>query len=447
MSSEKPNTRRIVVLGASYAGLSAAHYALKHTIPALPNNGADYNVTLISPNDVFFTRPASVRATVSETLLPTERCFYDFQTHFKQYPEGRFTFIQGEATALDYTARSVTIRRRDGETEIIPYHALVIATGTAGPSPLLNLHGDPNLTKQAWKVFHEAVPKAKSIVIGGGGPAGIETAGELGRFLNGKAWWFSSKLENPKCKITVVCADNKILPSLRQALATKAEALLAKVGVNVIKGVKVVSTTPEGAGQEDPMTRDLSKVTTPTKVHLSNGETLDADLYLPAMGVKPNTSFLPKELLTDNGKVDCNKETLRVDKAGPRVYVVGDVGANSRWGILDIFNVVPVAGTNMKRDLLHYASLSSSNGSASDSNDVDTKLDTSKPPGKDMPYKPNTKETQLVPIGRSMGVGAVFGWKLPGFLVWAIKGRDYMLGFAGDIYTGSKWKKETKWSG
>jgi hypothetical protein len=65
--------------------------------------------------------------------------------------------------------------------------------------------------------------------------------------------------------------------------------------------------------------------------------------------------------------------------------------------------------------------------------------------GEDKLYKPNLTETQVVPIGRSKGVGALFGWRVPSIMVWFIKGRDYMLSFQGPIVDGSKWDKETKW--
>ncbi|KAI0473354.1 hypothetical protein GGR56DRAFT_675856 [Xylariaceae sp. FL0804] len=39
-------------------------------------------------------------------------------------------------------------------------------------------------------------------------------------------------------------------------------------------------------------------------------------------------------------------------------------------------------------------------------------------------YRADTKETQLVPMGRSKGDGAAGGFAMPSFLVWLIKGRD-----------------------
>jgi len=69
--------------------------------------------------------------------------------------------------------------------------------------------------------------------------------------------------------------------------------------------------TPQGAGTDN--------TTTKTTLTLEDGKTLDADLYIPATGMKPNTSFIHETLLTADSRVDTNASTLRVDKAGPRV--------------------------------------------------------------------------------------------------------------------------------
>ena len=47
MASTKPKTKEIFVLGASFAGFSTTHSILLFILPALPNKGADYHVTLI----------------------------------------------------------------------------------------------------------------------------------------------------------------------------------------------------------------------------------------------------------------------------------------------------------------------------------------------------------------------------------------------------------------
>ncbi|KAF2422079.1 FAD/NAD(P)-binding domain-containing protein [Tothia fuscella] len=416
--------KNVLILGASYAGLSSAHYFLRHVLPVLPDSKS-YKVTLVNPSSHFFSRPAAPRAVATMKLMPPEKLFWDIAAGFKQYSADQFTFLEGTAVEMDPATKSVKIVLANKETTTVVYHALIIATGTRPVSPMLGMQTTHNVAKEAQAAFNAALPTAKSIVIAGGGPAGVETAGELGEELNGVAGMFTAKMTNPKVTITVVTAEKKLLPMLRPALALQAEKYLNKMGVNVVYNTRVESVTPNGAGELDTSTNSLDKVTQKATITLSDGKTLDADLYIPATGVKPNTSFLPSNLLTDRGYIEMDKTTLRVTAAGPLVYAIGDVGSYTRGGIMDIYDAVPVLLTNIKRDLLNPE------GGAK---------------GQDRPYKPNLKETHLVPVGRSKGVGAVFGWKLPSQMVWMIKGRDYFASMTPDLVGGNKWSKESKWA-
>jgi hypothetical protein len=52
-------------------------------------------------------------------------------------------------------------------------------------------------------------------------------------------------------------------------------------------------------------------------------------------------------------------------------------------------------------------------------------------------------KTQMVPIGKSKGVGAAMGWRVPSWMVWAIKGRDQWLRTTGGLWSGKQWAKES----
>ncbi|CAJ2507570.1 Uu.00g087560.m01.CDS01 [Anthostomella pinea] len=406
--------KSIIVLGGSYAGVSIAHNLLKHAIPNLPSKES-YEVVLISTTSQAMCRPACPRALISDDLFDQSRLFVSIPEQFKQYG-ANFRFIQGTATELDHSARVITFDLKAGGTEKLPFHALVIATGAATASPLLGFTGDEDGLRASWAEFRKALPAAKSIVVAGGGPTGVETAGELGEHLNGRAGYLSSKLENPKVPITLVTAGSELLPILRTSLARKAEDMLTKVGVTVVKNARVTAVAPEHAG--------TGTVAAKTTVTLSTGKTLEADLYIPGCGTTPNTGFLSKDLLAADGRVDTNAATLRVDKAGPRIYAIGDVANYARPAVHLILAAVPVLAVNIKKDLL---------------------LDAGKDKaavGEDRVYKEDTKETQMVPIGKSKGVGAGGGFALPSFMVWLIKGRDYWLWTVGKLWSGQQWNKE-----
>ena len=416
-TADPVSKRNIVIIGGSYGGVSVAHYLLKHAIPQLTGT-ASHRVVLVSASSHAMCRPACPRALISDDLFNQDKLFVSITTAFKQYSGSSFRFVHGTATELDHATRSLSVRLAAGNTEKIDFHALVIATGASTVSPLLGLNRDVDYLRANWTAFRQALPAAKSIVIAGGGPTGIETAGELGEHLNGRAGWMNSKLANPKVSVTVVTSGSQILPILRPSIAKKAEEHLAKVGVTVIKNSRVTTTTPHDAGTESALT---SRAT----LTLSDGKTLDADLYIPSTGTRPNTNFIHDELLTPDGRVETNASTLRVEKAGPRIYAIGDAASYARPAIHLITSAIPVICANIKRDLLLASGEEMSTVS------------------EDRVFKEDVRETQLVPIGKSKGVGAAMGYSFPSFMVWLIKGRDYWLWTTGRLWSGQQWAKES----
>ncbi|KAF9735229.1 hypothetical protein PMIN02_011629 [Paraphaeosphaeria minitans] len=414
-------TKNIVVLGGSYGGISIAHYFLKHILPALPQK-QEYKVVIVSAASEAMCRQACPRALISDDLFPQNKLFVSIPKQFEQYHPGQFEFIHGSATSVDHEGRVVIIgSAANSQTQVLAYHALVIPTGASTPSPLFGLNvGDEKNLREAWEEFRNGLETAKSIVIAGGGPAGVETAGELGEHLNGRAGFFSSRIENPKVSITIVTSAKHILPHLRPSIAKTAEDHLTKVGVTVIKNNRVVSVNPNNAGVS------TDKIASGALLNLSDGTNLQADLFIPATGFSPNTKFLAKDILdSSTSQVDTNPSTLRVDKAGPRIYAIGDASNYARAAVHSIMAAVPVLGTNMKRDLLLEAGVPESQMPA------------------EKVFKEDRRETQLVPIGKAKGVGAAMGWRLPSWLVWLLKGRDYWLWTVAPVWSGKQWAKES----
>jgi NADH dehydrogenase FAD-containing subunit len=392
-------THNFIVLGGSGAGLNIAHSFLKHIGPELKVLGKTYHVYIVDSSSHFFWNTGSPRSLVSATLLPADKLFTSIADGFKSYDASAYTFIHGTAESWDIEGRTVTIKLADSEnTQTLTYYALVLATGTRTPSTATSLHGNYTISRAAIADLNKKLASATSVIISGGGPTGVETAGEVGHFLNGSAGWFSSRPSNPKAKVTVITKANRLLPVLSKPLALQAETFLNKVGADVVYNVSVVSCATDADGK--------------TTVNLSNGEQWTADVYIPAWGSMPNSEYVPADLKNDQGYIKTNGTTLRADAAGARVYVAGDVGDYSRGGFHNLYGAIPVLVTNIKRDLLAAAASDKPNA---------------KPEGPDRLFTPNNSETQAVPIG-PRGVGAVNGWGLPSFLIWLLKGRDFMVG-------------------
>ena len=412
--------KNIVILGGSYGGLSTAHYLLKHVLPGLPPRDA-YHIIMVSASSQAMCRQACPRAMISDDMFPQDKLFVHIPAQFAQYSKDQFRFVHGTATRLDHINRTISITPSSNnhtamERTIIDFHALVIATGASTPSPLHGLDQDEAFLQNQWTAFRSALPTAKRIVIAGGGPAGIETAGELGEYLNGRSGWFGSKTSKPRVSITVVTSGSQILPALRPVLAKKAEKFLADVGVTVLKNTRVQAVSaPEAV---------TSHITANATVTLDNGRLLDADIYIPATGTKPNTGFIDPSLLSKDQRVNSNN-TFRVEKAGPRMYAVGDVAGNvKRPAVHVILDSIPVLCANIKMDLRLAAGVEPSEV------------------GNDRVFEEDTRTNQLVPIGQSKGVGEAMGFQLPSVLVWLVKGRDYWLWTTGMLWSGKHWAKE-----
>lgn len=409
--------RNIVVLGASAAGLQSTHYIMKHILPTLKQSKKDakYHVYLINPSSDWWFRVASPRVAASTTRMSSEKILFDIRPGLKQYSQDDITFIEGAATGLNESARAVSYRRSGASAEeTITYHALIVATGSRTPHEAFSMNADTKTTLDSIKATNQKVNTAKDIVIVGGGPTAVEFTGEVAEHRNGKPGYFSKVTK--KANITLITSADKLLPNLRPAIAKAAEAKLKALGVEVVYKQRVIDTHTTG---------DRTTLT------FDNGKTMETDLYVPAHGVSPNSSFLPAHLLDSKKYLVTNEKTLRVDAAGPRVYALGDIASYSRNSMVDIISSLPVLSVNLKRDLLAY----------------DAAAPDAKPKGKDRLYVRDEREMQIVPIGGGGGVGAVMGNKVPSFFVWALKGRDYMLGMSGaPTANGDSVKKEVAWT-
>ncbi|KAK0926159.1 hypothetical protein LTR91_007888 [Friedmanniomyces endolithicus] len=341
-------TRNIVVLGASFGGLSAAHHLCKHTLPQL-------------------IKSQDPKAPSTSTKEPRQ----DSTRTPGQSPSAR----RMEAKRHSPTTRSLSPPASDPRP------------------PLTTLQGEHTISEKALDEMNVRLASAKDIVIAGGGPVGVETAGEIATHLNGSA------------RITLLTGSTKLLPQLKASRALKAQKMLEKVGVTVMYGARATGSEETSDGK--------------TEIRLDNGKTLTADVYIPAYGVQPNTEFLPEDLKTKTGYVATNPSTLRVDAAGPRVYSAGDVSGVNKGGVLHLQASIPILGANMSHDLLA---------------DVGGNVAERK-------YVAKGDETQLVPIGAKTGVGAFAGWGMPGFAIAMVKGKDYFLSTMPDITEGRKWVK------
>jgi NADH dehydrogenase FAD-containing subunit len=182
LTSKPQIMKNIVILGGSYAGITAAHGILKQHSEKGPSK-----VTLVSPSTHHYGNMAAARGILPDQFTD-HQLFVPIAPGFTQYPKSQFEFILASAESLDTKAKTVGISSATtGHKTTLSYDYLILATGTRTiePTPFKGL-GSTETTKAGLHDFQARVAKAKKIIVAGAGITGVEVAGELG-------YWHPSK--------------------------------------------------------------------------------------------------------------------------------------------------------------------------------------------------------------------------------------------------------------
>ncbi|KAI1379555.1 FAD/NAD(P)-binding domain-containing protein [Hypoxylon crocopeplum] len=356
-------TQTIVVLGGAYAGLSVAHRLLKYTRQQVK----DLKVILVSKNSHFFWNLASVRAIVPG-LLTEDQYSLPIEKGFAKYPADAFEFIVGSAEGVDVEGKTVKVATKEGGERTLAYDHLVLATGTRAVDAAVpwKSAGTYEETAAVLARIQAKLQTAKHVVVAGAGATGVEAAAEIA-FEYGK-----------DKEVLLLSGDAEVLGG--DSLASNATAELKKLGVKIRKSARV-----DGA-------RELpdGKI----EVRLQSGETIMTDLYLPTMGMAPNTEYLPANMLTDRGFVDID-EFYRA-KGAKDVWAAGDIVWKPRGSF--VLSDKQAAGVAKNIDLVLKG----------------------KAP---VPVKTLPMDVLMVAIGRSRGAGRMGFLKVFSIMVYLIKGK------------------------
>ncbi|OAA68902.1 Pyridine nucleotide-disulfide oxidoreductase, FAD/NAD(P)-binding domain protein [Cordyceps fumosorosea ARSEF 2679] len=300
--------KTVVIVGGSIGGLGVAHRLLKHTLP----RHEDLKVIIISQNSHFYWNIASVRAIIPDAL-EDEEVLQPIGPGLAQYNRpahpSAAEFVLGTARSVDLAARlvHVDLAATDAAPLAVPYDHLVVATGSRAATPGMpwKAGGSHDALVASLREVSARVRVAADVVVAGGGATGVEVCGELrGAYPD---------------KRVVLLAGGEALVGGDPVAAPALERALKGMGVDVRLGVRAVDTREiAGSGR--------------TEVTLSDGTTLVTDLYLPTVGVTPNTECLPGALLDGRGYVRAD-EFMRVS-GEDNVWAVGDVVGEKRSGFL-----------------------------------------------------------------------------------------------------------------
>ena len=224
-----------------------------------------------------------------------------------------------EVTAIHTDRKSIEIKdKKTGETYEESYDDLVIATGSSPLVPPIPGIDGPDIhtlwtipdTDQIKQVLVEKKPRRAAVI--GGGFIGLEMA---------------ENLVHAGVEVTLIEMQNQVMAPLDPEMAELLHENLTANGVRLVLGDGVSSFERENSH---------------TVIRLGSGKTVEADLVLLSIGVRPNSSLAKEAGITLNQRggivVDSHLRT-----SADHVYAVGDVIEVEHY-VLGTKTMIPLAG-------------------------------------------------------------------------------------------------------
>jgi NADH dehydrogenase FAD-containing subunit len=215
----------------------------------------------------------------------------------------RVRTVHGTLTEVDLAARKVIVGHDDGSTSTHAYDALIISTGVTNGFWRRPDFQSADEIGADLRAAHDRLAEAGSVIVVGGGAAAVSSAVNVAR-----AW--------PGKRVDLYFPKDRALVDHHPRAWERVRRRLGEAGVVLHPGHRAV--VPDGFA--------CDQITSET-VHWSTGQPpASADAVLWAIGrVRPNTDWLPPDLLDENGFVRVTPE-LQVP-GHPGLYAVGDVAA------------------------------------------------------------------------------------------------------------------------
>ncbi|EYR62911.1 hypothetical protein N866_04435 [Actinotalea ferrariae CF5-4] len=273
-------TARVVVVGGGYGGCAVAQ--------AL-DDVAD--VVLVEPRDGFVHTVGALRAAVDPTW--EDRVFRPYDTLLRR---GHVLHDWVRSVSPGVVLLSTTQRL---EADFV-----VLATGTSYAFPAKT--GD--LTRvgavAALARMRDDLARCDSVLVEGGGPVGLELAGELAHAFE-------------DLRVVVVEEAPEVLPGeeVEPGLRASVVRQLTDLGVELVTGSPLVAPPPYEVGRYGPFVAETAA-----------GVQVDAQMWFRCHGARPLTDYLDDDLVALRR---CDR-TLRVTRhlslvGEDRLFAVGDI--------------------------------------------------------------------------------------------------------------------------
>jgi NADH:ubiquinone reductase (H+-translocating) len=295
----------VLILGGGFAGIGAAR-KLKDV---------DADVVLVDKHDYHTFQPLLYQ--LATDLLEPSAVGHPVRDLFHEQPN--VAVHQDEVTGIDLEKREA----RFVELAPITHDYLVLALGAE-----VNFFGTEGADEHAFPMYTladavrlkdhvlerwEAADRqpelaeqgALNIVVVGGGPTGVESAGALIELYRGEFSKDYPSLSQEKARIVLVEAGDELFAMFKKGLRTYAKKALEKRGVEVLVGETVASVEPN-------------------RVTLGSGEEVDAHTLVWGAGLVANPIVRSLDLELEHGDRIPVEPDLSL-KGHPEAFAVGDI--------------------------------------------------------------------------------------------------------------------------
>jgi len=255
----------------------------------------DCEVTLVDPNDYFEIPMATPRSLVTPGFA--DQSIIAFSTALPSVKVVR-------ASLLELDASGGLAQTHDGQQMFLSGDVTVLATGSRFANALMRANGVTAGERKAFYArYQKQLAQAGRVLIVGGGPIGVEVAGEIADNHSDKS-------------ITILEAGPRILGGTSQEAASHAASVLTRRGVTILCGECL-----ESAGS--PMTEVFAGA---GEAKTSSGRVIAYDLIVWCVGGRPNTSYMTPHFasrLNDAGRIRVTPQ-LRVE-GSETLFALGDI--------------------------------------------------------------------------------------------------------------------------
>lgn len=327
-------THHVVIVGAGFGGLGAAHGLA----------GADVKITIVDQRNHHLFQPLLYQ--VGTASLATSEIAWPIRHLMRKRKE--VTTLLGAVSAVDTERRRVSLD--DGGS--LEYDTLVLATGARHAyfghdewepyAPGLKTLEDATAIRRRIllsleRAERESDPERRAalmtFVIVGGGPTGVELAGAIAELTNQNLPPEFRHIDTRKARVVLIEAGARVLPAFTEDLSAYAKRSLERLGIEVHLGRPVRECSAEGVVYGD--------------------QRLAAKVILWAAGVRASAAAAWAGLPADQA----GRAKVEADLTAPghpEIFVIGDTATINAWQGKPVPGIAPAAkqqGTHVARTI------------------------------------------------------------------------------------------------